>query len=267
MKSAPADKNPDMGKTFDKAGASLLLFVLCFLLFFRVTRSILVSLVCAALLLSTVLLFLRLIRPRSPKGLLNKRNFIRYVLLNGNGALKVLVEKSLTEKFDLKDLGEHTLLSWKDKTVLIYYAYKFGSLSEEDVAKSYRLARVNGAETIYALTNHLDRKALAVTEYIPQKFNVTSTATLYKYLLKKGLIPNKDALRRKSGKATDLLKTVLKAGNAKYYVWAGLTTALLAMFTPITAYYLAFSFVNLALALLTIFLSERSEGENELFRE
>ena len=267
MKSAAADKNPDMGKTFDKAGASLLLFVLCFLLFFRVTRSIWISFVSALLSLIVVLLLLKCIRPRSPKDLLSKRNFIRYVLLNGNAALKTFVEKALAQNFGLQDLGEHTLLSYKDKTVLIYYAYKFGSLSEEDVAKSYRLAKQSGADAIYALTNHLDRKALAVAEYIPQRFNVTGATILYKYLLKKGLIPNKDALRRKSGKATDLLKTVLKAGNAKYYVWAGLTTALLALFTPITTYYVAFSFVNLALALLTIFFSERSEGKNELFRE
>ena len=241
--------------------------LLCFLLFFRVTRSLFISAVAAFLLLATLLLFLRLIRPRSPKDLLSKRNFIRYVLLNGNGVLKATVENSLSDKYEATDLGEHTLLSYGDKKILVYYAYKFGSLSEEDVAKSFRIAKKCGAEKIYALTNHLDRKAMAVAEYIPQSFSVINATTLYKFLLKKGLIPKKEALRRKSGKAFDFLKTVLKSENAKYYVWAGLTTALLALFTPITTYYVAFAFLNLALAVATIFLSERGDGENGLFRE
>ena len=55
--------------------------------------------------------------------------------------------------------------------------------------------------------------------------------------------------------------------NAKYYVWAGLSTALLALFTPITAYYILFSFLNLALATGCLLLSEKNEGKNGLFKE
>ena len=254
-----------MGKTFDKVGASLLLLLISFLIFFRAIRSVALSAVCALLVLVAVILFLSFLRPRSPKNLLSKRNFIRYVLLKGNGELKTLVENALPQTFTAESAGDHTLLR-AEPTVLLYYAYKFGSLSEEDVAKSYRLAQKFGAEEIYALTNHLDRKALAVAEYIPQKFNVVNVSTIYKYLLKKGFLPKKDALPKKSGKAFRFMKTLFKSDNVKYYVWAGLTTALLALFTPITTYYIAFSFINLALAVITMVLSERSDGENRLFK-
>ena len=245
----------------------MLLFILAFLIFYRVTRSVWIAIVAAALTFLTAVIFLSLLRPRAPKDVLSKRNFIRYVLLWGNGVLRQAVHTALADKCDATEVGDHTLLTRGEERILVYYAYKFGSLSEDDVAKSFRLAEKHGCESIYALTNHLDRKAMAVAEYVKQRFSVINASTLYKFLLKKGLIPKKEALRRKSGKASDLLKTFLKAENAKYYVWAGLTTALLALFTPITTYYLVFSFVNLALATAAILLSERNDGRNELFRE
>ena len=101
-------------------------------------------------------------------------------------ATKELVEKSFGEKREIADADGHTLLRGEE-TTLIYYAYKFGTLSEEDVAKSYRLAEKYRCDAIYALTNHSERKALAVTEYVPQRFSVVGAHTVYKYLMKKGL--------------------------------------------------------------------------------
>ena len=245
----------------------MLLFLLCFLLFFRLMRSVWLSLAAAALSFATAMLFLSLLRPRVPKEVLSKRNFTRYVLLKGNGVLKQIVECALSCEYKTEETCDHTLLTKNGERILVYYAYKFGSLSEEDVAKSFRLAEKHGCESIYALTNHLDRKALAVAEYVSQKFTVINASALYKYLLKRGLIPKKDALRRKSGKAFVFLRSFLKAGNSKYYVWAGLATALLALFTPITTYYIVFSFLNLALAVASILLSERNDGRGGLFRE
>ncbi len=255
-----------MGKTVDKVGLSLAGLLLSFLVAFRVTKSIFVSLVCAVLFVATVGLFVAMIRPKTPKHLLSKRNFIRYVLLKGSCVLKELVESALSDH-PCETAGDHTILLSDGVRTLVYYAYKFGSLSEEDVAKSYRIAETHQCDEIYVLTNHLDRKALAVAEYIPQKYNVVNASTLYKYLSKKDLIPQKEALPKKNGKASNLFKTLLRAENAKYYVWAGLTTALLALFTPITTYYIVFSFINLALATATILLSERSNGKNKLFKE
>ena len=156
------------------------------------------------------MIFLSLLRPRAPKDVLSKRNFIRYVLLWGNGVLRQAVHTALAGKYDATEVGDHTLLTRGEERILVYYAYKFGSLSEDDVAKSFRLAEKHGCESIYALTNHLDRKAMAVAEYVKQRFSVINASTLYKFLLKNGLIPKKEALRRKSGKASDLLKTFLK---------------------------------------------------------
>lgn len=255
-----------MGKTFDKIGISLIAAILSFLLFYRLTDSILAGAISAALALSFFTLLFRAIRPRAPKDRLSKKNFIRHILLRGNRRLKELVEKSFDGRFEIEEADGNTLLRGEENT-LIYYAYKFGSLSEEDVAKSYRLADKHRCEAIYALTNHLDRKAIAVTEYIPQKFTVIGASSLYKYLLKKGLIPPKEAMGRKSGKVSNIFKTALNGKNAKYYIWAGLSTALLALFTPITAYYIVFSFLNLALAAGCLLLSEKSEGKDGLFKE
>ena len=77
----------------------------------------------------------------------------------------------------------------------------------------------------------------------------------------------KEALPKKSGKAFNFLKSALKAEHTKYYIWAGLTTAMLALFTPITTFYIVFSFLNLALATATILLGEKNDGKNRLFKE
>ena len=256
-----------MGKTIDKVGLSLILYLLAFLFFYRLTRSFVIGMIAALLLVATIGSFFALIRPRSPKDRLSKRNFIRYILLNGNSTLRKIVEKSFGERYAFTNIGDHSILSCNNERILLYYAYKFGSLSEEDVAKSYRIAEKENCETIYALTNHLDRKALAVAEYIPQRFTVVNATALYKYLLKKDLIPKKEALRKRSGKVSHFLKTALKAEHTKYYVWAGLTTALLALFTPITTFYIVFSFINLSLAITTIIMSEKNEGIDRLFKE
>ena len=196
---------------------------------------------------------------------MSKRNYIRYVLLNGNATIKSAVEASFAGKYEWEEAEGHTVLVGEERR-LIYYTYKFGSLSEEDVAKSYRLAEKYRCEAIYALTNHLDRKAIAVAEYIPQRFTVIGASALYKYLLKKGLVPPKEAMERKKGKGGAFLKTALNARNAKFFVWAGLSTALLALFTPITTYYIVFSFINLLVALACVLFSEKSEGRDELFK-
>ena len=255
-----------MGKTFDKIGVSLIAALLSFLLFYRLSQSILVAAITAILACSAAVLFVRLLKPREPKDRIGKRNFVRYVLLHGNGILKKAIEASFDGKCECEDADGHTVLALKER-ILVYYTYKFGSLSEEDVAKSYRLAEKNDCTAIYALTNHLDRKAIAVTEYIPQSFTVVGASAIYKYLSKKGLLPPKDALGRKKGKRLSVLKTALNASNAKYFIWAGLTTSLLALFTPITTYYIVFSFVNLILAIASMLCSEKNEGKNELFKE
>ena len=255
-----------MGRTLDKIGISCVAALLSFLLFFRLTRSIAIAALCALLGIAVLALFFSFFRPKAPKNRLSKRNFVRYVLLNGSSVLKKMIKKAFEGTYTVSDAEEQTLLIG-EKRILLYYAYKFGSLSEEDVAKSYRIAQKHDCEEIYALTNHLDRKAIAVTEYIPQKVNVIGASALYKYLLKKDLIPPKDAMKKKGGKVLHLLKTAINAGNAKYYILAGLSTSLLALFTPVTTYYIVFAFINLALAIACVLFSEKSEGENRLFKQ
>lgn len=255
-----------MGKTLDTIGVALIAALLSFLLWLRVMQSVAAAAIASALTCGIIVLAIRLIRPHEPKDRIGKRNFIRYVLLNGNAALKRAVESSFEGECEIEDAEGHTVLLKEERT-LVYYTYKFGSLSEEDVAKSYRLAEKTGCNAIYALTNHLDRKAIAVTEYIPQRFTVIGAAAIYKYLSKKGLLPPKDSMARKKGKKLSAMKAAMTAANAKYFVWAGLTTALLALFTPITTYYIVFSFLNLILAVLCLSFSEKSEGKDELFKE
>lgn len=254
-----------MGKTFDKIILSLLAALVLFLGFYAFTDSYLSSAICSILFCGIVMLVRGIKRPKTPKNKMSKREFVRTVLLNGNSYLKSRTERALRAICLVGDADGNTLVEKDGKKAIVYYAYKFGSLSEEDVAKSYRLACAYGAETIYALTSHTERKALAVTAYIPQKFVIVSAGTLYKYLLRAGLIPEKEKGKKEGKKAGAILRSALTARNAKYFIFAGFSTALVALLTPFAAYYVAFAFVNLILAALSIFFSEKDQGKNDLF--
>ena len=253
-----------MGKLFDKIILSLLGAFVLFLVFFRFTGSIVYAAICSALSVGIVGTFIHVKKPKTPKGKLSKRDFVRSILLNGNESLKRIVENALRSDYTLSGANECTLIEINDKKAILCYAYKFGALSEEDVAKSYRIASRFGAETIYVFTNHTERKALAVTAYIPQRFVVIGAGTLYKYLLKKNLIPEKEKKQRKRKKAGFLLSSALTAKNAKYFVFAGFSTALIALLTPFAVYYIAFAFINLLLAALSLVFSEKGDGKNDL---
>ncbi len=253
-----------MGKLFDAIILVLLGAFVLFLVFFRITESFVYAAICSALSVGIIVMFLRIKKPKTPKDKLSKRDFIRSVLLNGNDFLKALVETSLRTDYNVSSENDGTLIEKDGKKAILYYAYKFGALSEEDVAKSYRIASRFGAETIYAFTNHTERKALAVTAYIPQRFVVIAAGTLYKYLLKRNLIPDKEKRERKRKKAGVLLGTALTAKNAKFFIFAGFSTALIALLTPFAVYYIAFAFINLLLAALSLAFSEKGEGRNDL---
>ncbi|MBP5404688.1 MAG: hypothetical protein J6Y74_01910 [Clostridia bacterium] len=255
-----------MGKTIDKILLSILLSTLLFVLFFTLTKSLVIGTLCALLGIGIIYLALKLIRPRTPKDKLSKRDFIRFVLLNGNSELKERVENSFPN-MSISTAEGQTLLENQGEKSLIYYAYKFGALSEEDIAKAYRIARGYSLERIYVLTNHSERKALAVTEYIPQRVTIIGASTLYKYLLKRGGIPSKSVFFRKKNRIANFFRVALSGSNVKYYCIAGLSTSMLALLSPLRIYYLAFSFLNLLLAILSLANKEGNVGDRDLFKE
>lgn len=255
-----------MGKTIDKVLLSILFSSLLFVLFFTLTKSLWIGTICALLGIGIFYLALKLIHPKTPKDKLSKRDFIRYVLLNGNSELKKRVEKSFRDAV-ISDADGNTVLEKNKEKSLIYYAYKFGALSEEDIAKAYRIARCHALEKIYILTNHSERKALAVTEYIPQKVTIIGASTLYKYLLKRDAIPLKSVFLRKKNRMANFLRVAISGANVKYYCIAGLSTSLLSLLSPLRIYYMAFSFFNLFLAIISLANRERNAGECDIFKE
>ena len=254
-----------MGKIFDKIILSALAALVLFLGFHFFTGSYAISTALSLLTLAIFLLLSNRKKTFAPSRFLSKRDFIRSVLLNGNEYLKALVERALASDHTIEETRSGTILKKDGRKALVCYAYKFGSLSEEDVAKCYRLAKSAGADEIYALTNHTERKALAVTAYIPQRFTIIGAGTIYKYLMKKRLIPEKTKGKTERKKAGVLLRSALTASNAKYFVFAGFSTALVALLTPFAVYYIAFAFLDLILASLSLILSEKDAGKNDLF--
>ena len=240
--------------------------IFLFVLFYTIMDSLFQATFASLLALCSIALVMKLIRPRSSNDRLSLRDFIRYILLNGNKVLKEMVERSFPKDTQLLDADGNTVVSDQNERYLLYYAFKFGALSEEDVAKCYRLAKQYEAKGIYALTNHSERKALAVTEYIPQRFSIISASTLYRYLSKRGLIPSKTVFMRKKTKILNFLHVIVNGSNVKYYLICSASASLISIITPFRIYYLVFAFLNLLLAVLSLVFSEKNAGNCELFK-
>ena len=255
-----------MGKTIDKILLSVLSSVFTFILIYTFTDSVIIALTISILLIAVFYLFTKSIKTKTPKNRLSKRDFIRYILLNGNRTLKTIVECAIQPPISKLDADDNTILIEDNHKYLVYYAYKFGAISEEDVAKCYRIAKSFGADTIYALTNHSERKALAVAEYIPQKFTIVGATTLYKFLKKTDLIPKKEELLKRKTKITNIVRIVLNGSNVKYYLVAGASSIFISAFTPYRTYYMLFAFLNLILAALSIAFREKNAGECDIFK-
>ncbi len=254
-----------MGKALDKIILTAFASLILFLLFLRWTNSLVFGTIASLLTIGILFIALNMRKPRKPKDRMKKRDFIRYVLLNGNGTLKTLVEYALRSTDSIRDQDGNTILERNGKRIVIYYAYKFGSLSEEDVAKSYRIAKMSEADEIYALTNHTERKALAVSAYIPQKFVIINATQLYKFLLKRNLIPKKENETKEKKRIKTILASAIGPSHARYFIFAGIATAFIALFTPFVRYYIVFSIINLILACLSIFQGEKGVGKDDVF--
>lgn len=258
------DHNKFMGKSIDKAIIILLSIITAFLLFSYIADSYFTGIICTALLACIVSIFIVKNQKRSPKDSISKREFVRRILLEGNGYLTDIFSHCIGNSYTIVKDGDSLILTAENKSILIYPAYKFGSLSEEDIAKSYRIAVKHNSDKIFVLTNHTERKALAISEYIPQKISIISVKTLYGFLAKKELLPQK-TINNKKRKIGIILKECISYSNIKFFLFAAFSTAFVAFFTPFKLYYIIFACINVLLAFLTLLFAGKGQNERDFF--
>lgn len=151
---------------------------------------------------------------------------------------------------------------WKGVRYLVCVAYKFINLTQEDIAATYREAEANGIKRAVILSRAKDRKTLTLCAMLPITLSYPDKYAVYKYLKRNNALPCKPQKNKKRLTRADLrtlLESVFEPKKAKYYLFLAVIFALLALFTPLKAYYLAFAMLPLALSAIAMLMRLKEE--------
>ncbi len=128
--------------------------------------------------------------------------------------------------------------------------YKFSPTSADDVARFYRAAKKNRADSVIVLGRQPSRNVLVFASSLDVRFVFLSSGKLHKYLLKQNALMPKPRKTKKPSKPS--LKTVFNGiflkDRAKYYLLSGISVAFLSFLTPYKIYYLVAGGLCLILA-------------------
>jgi hypothetical protein len=246
-----------MKSFFDKALLTVAVSLLIFLLSSYISGSFIAGLL--SLTLSALIFFFlhKTVRFKKPE-ILSKKDFMRLLLLEGRDYVTETMRRVFSVFYDTEAIKEGITVKIGDKIILVYNGFKFGALSEEDVAASYRAAKQENIDEIYFFYNTADRRAFALANFIEQKIHLMPFKIFYKLAERAKALPLPSKIK-KPRRWGLIFKSAVSYVNIKYFLFASFSTALLSLFTPLRVYYLIFSAVNVLLAIIVAIISAKEE--------
>jgi hypothetical protein len=239
-------------KPGDLVSLSLTAFFLFLLLtsgfFDKLWQAALAAGMFTAMLIMLVLKF----KKRDGKRPYSVDKFCRQMALDGNDK----TVRTLAQRFGAQIKDGYIMLY--DCAVLPLF--KFGDINQEDIAKAYRFCRDNDITVLHILGKGIDRNALILCRGLPLTINFVRPYKLMSFMQKNGLLPSLTASVSKSGKSAGLrafLDTVFARRNAKYFLFTGVTLALMTFFIPFKTYYTVMASISLASALISLLLPQK----------
>ncbi len=246
-----------MRSFFDKILLITAVSVLIFLLSSYISGSYIVGLIC--LVLSALVFFFMLgsFRFKKPETF-GKKEYMRLLLLEGKDYVTETMRRVFASFYDAEAVGEGVVLRIGEKRILIYNGFKFGALSEEDVAAAYRATKREGLKEIYLFYNTADRRAFSLANFIEQKVHLMPYKVFFKLAERAKALPPLPKTK-KTRRWGLIFKSVVSYVNIRYFLFAALSTALLSLITPLRIYYLIFAAINVVLAVVVAFISAKEE--------
>ncbi|NCA66878.1 MAG: hypothetical protein EOM87_02300 [Clostridia bacterium] len=246
-----------MRSYLDKVLLTIAVSVMVFLIASYISDSYLVGL--GVLCLFTILIFLLTkIVVKDSGDYLSKKELMRSMLLEGKEYTLNMLEKAFSHYYTVEKINDGISVKVDEKLVAIHNAFKFGSLGEEDIAAAFRNAKAKNIEEIYFFYNTADRRALVLANYIPQKVHLLPFKSFYRIAKKAKLLPP-PVNSKKPRRWGLIVKSVFSYANIRFFLFAAISTALLSIFTPMRTYYLIFSLINIALAIIVALISSKQE--------
>jgi hypothetical protein len=232
------------------AAAFFLSLLLCGAAFDKLWQAALSAVMLTAMLIILVLRF----RKRDGKRPYSVDKFCRQMALDGNekitGSLARRMGGNVTDGYIM--FNGYAVLS----------LFKFSDINQEDAAKAYRFCRDNSISVLYLLGKGIDRNALILCNDIPlTTVCFVKPAKLMSFMQRNNLLPPltiKTSAKTSAGRTglRALLDRVFDRRNAKYFLFTGVTLAVMTFIIPFKTYYTVTASVSLAAALISLLLPQ-----------
>lgn len=240
-----------------------LIFVICQLIFEKLS----VSLSVCILVFFAAVLIMEILRKDKNESKCPYNSFVRYFALEGNNALKEKIKDYISPMEITEEGSDFLIIQNGNEKECIYFAFRFSSLSQEDIAKCYRVCKEREIKKGYILGKDTVRTTLSLAGELNLNINFISAKQLYRCLKNKNLLPvtaTKTKIKRK-GKIKFFLSVFFSKNNVKHFLFGGIILALMSLITPLKVYYLSVAAITLAFSLICLFAPGEITGSKGLF--
>ncbi|HOB64076.1 MAG TPA: hypothetical protein PKH08_02850 [Clostridia bacterium] len=142
---------------------------------------------------------------------------------------------------------------------LVYNNIKFGATSEEDIAKLYRACKAKGLNKAIFIATQTSRSLMTFAAHLGIYVTFPDRYYIKRYLVNHNALPEAPTpvkIKLPKLKPKEIAPVVFDRRKVKYYLFSGFTLLLMSMLTPLKLYYLIFSSVPIALAVISLIIKE-----------
>lgn len=147
-----------------------------------------------------------------------------------------------------------------DNRILIYPIFKTVAVNTEELLKVWRTAKKNNAQTLWILAKERYRNIISLSNCLDGNFVFFSAKKIHRFLINHNALPEKNFSLKKTKNRTAfsfiMLSELFIKRRAKYFIFSGLTLALLSFFVPLTLYYLVMSTIMFAMSIACFILDK-----------
>ena len=248
-----------MGKSIDRICIAVALFIISFIATVELSHNSALALVISITISIVATICMTKIGSTTKSTKLPFKHFDTYMIVKGvEYQLELL--RTLYQQYSM-----YERCIYNDDTIIMPI-FKFGTLSRDDILKAYTLAQKLGKNTIYIISNNIDRSILTFAGILYDRtFHFVRSRELYKMAERANTLPTIPHRETKSRMSYHtILSIVWNRKNAPRLLFTSLLLLFVGFITPIRGYYFTMSAVSAIIALLCIFSSNNTSSATHL---
>lgn len=235
-------------KMSDRIIFSIVAFLLFFALFAYLFNSYLIALLLSFGLCLVCFFIMSHIKR---KDVISTDAFAKRLLLLGKEESDKLIEK-------LHPTAVKTDYGYLLDDTIVINKIKYSSLSEEDIASSYRLAVKENIDKVKIYCLKVDKRGILLINELLIKVETVNIKKMYNELKRGSLLPEKPPKLKKKGIKGLFVGLIFIP--TKGFLFASVSLAILSLLSPIKLYYLVFAFTNALIGLIVEIIKNRRQA-------